>query len=152
MAADNSTQQRKKHTTSTTTAASVSTATATAHATAAATTVTAATSSSGCEGHFECVGMCVVGVGDVLVQVGYARSLCKSRTSSYEAFKVLQHFFAREAELFALAYRGGRLAARRLAKSDVLPLFALPTVTLRAWAAEHLRATIAISRLRPHPY
>ena len=96
--------------------------------------------------------MCVVGVGDVLVQVGYARSLCKSRTSSYEAFKVLQHFFAREAELFALAYRGGRLAARRLAKSDVLPLFALPTVTLRARAGEHLRATIVISRLRPHPY
>ena len=28
-----------------------------------ATTVTAATSSSGCEGHFECVGMCVVGLG-----------------------------------------------------------------------------------------
>jgi hypothetical protein len=44
------------HTTSTTTATSVS--------------------SSGCEGHFECVGMSVV-VGGVLVLKSNARSLCK---------------------------------------------------------------------------
>jgi hypothetical protein len=67
------------HTTSTTTATSVSSA-ATAAAHAAATTVSTATatsvSSSGCEGHFECVGMSFV-VEGVLVLKSNARSLCK---------------------------------------------------------------------------
>ena len=111
MAADISTQQREKHTPSPATATSVSTATATAHATTAATTVTAATSSSGCEGHFECVGMCVVGLGMCWCKLDMRAAFAKVEPRAMKAFKVLQHFFAREAELFALAYRGGRLAA-----------------------------------------
>jgi hypothetical protein len=111
MAADNSLQQRKKHTTSTTTATSVSTATATAHATTATATVTTATSSSGCEGHFECVGICVVELGVCWCKLYMRAAFAKVEPRATKAFKVLQHFFAREAELFALAYREGRLAA-----------------------------------------
>lgn len=80
-----------------------------------------------------------------------ARSLCKSRTSSYEAFKVLQHFFAREAEVFALAYRA---EVDWLQAEQEPPEPRLLRIRAHIWyesrAGQRLRATIATSRLRPH--
>lgn len=77
-------------------------------------------------------------------------AFAKVEPRAMKAFKVLQHFFAREAELFALTYRGGRLAARRARATRAKTLRIRAHSWYESRAGEHLRATIATSRLRPH--
>jgi hypothetical protein len=86
-------------------------------------------------------------VGDVLVQVGYARSLCKSRTSSSKLSKSCSTFSLGKPKYSRASLpHGGRLAAREAG--------ATRAKTLRIRAHSSLRqlrlASICVRRLRFH--
>jgi hypothetical protein len=139
-------------TTSTTTATSVSSAaTAAAHATA--TTVSTATatsvSSSRCEGHFECVGICVNVLGCAGAEVECAQLLQKSNFELEAFSSPLQHFFARSAEVTAEESCAHWLAPERHVVEPRLCEFEFEPQRYSR-ASERLRATTVTSRLRPH--
>lgn len=86
----------------------------------------------------------------VLVQVGYARSLCKSRTSSYESFQSPAALFRSGSRTIRASLPRRSIGCTESTGHQGQDFENSFPQLYESLAGEPLRATIATSRLRPH--